>query len=78
MFRSGHIGPYTKIVTQRILESKPFVQQAYKSCQGILSLVNRYTSERVEAACKRASESTCVNYGMIKRILEKGLDKEPA
>lgn len=78
MFRSGHIGPYTKIVTQRILESKPFVQQAYKSCQGILSLVNRYTPERVEAACKRASESTCVNYGMIKRILEKGLDKEPA
>lgn len=78
MFRSAHIGPYTKIVTQRILESKPFVQQAYKSCQGILSLVNRYTPERVEAACKRASESTCVNYGMIKRILEKGLDKEPA
>lgn len=78
MFRSGHIGPYTKIVTQRVLESKPFVQQAYKSCQGILSLVNRYTSERVEAACERASESACVNYGMIKRILEKGLDKEPA
>lgn len=76
MSRASHIGAYTEIVTQRILESKPFVQQAYKSCQGILLLVNRYTLERVESACRRASESTCVNYGMVKRILEKGLDKE--
>jgi len=71
-----YIGNYTTQVIELILESKPFIQQAYKSCQGILSLSIKYGPDRLEAACRRADNTPVVNYQMIKRILELNLDKE--
>jgi len=71
-----YIGNYTTQVIELILESKPFIQQAYKSCQGILSLSIKYGSDRLEAACRRVDNTPVVNYQMIKRILELNLDKE--
>ena len=71
-----YIGFYTKNAVDKILSSKLFVQQSYKSCQGILSLTRKFGEVRVEAACKRVADSPVVNYGMIKNILEKNLDME--
>jgi hypothetical protein len=42
----------------------------------MLMLEKKYTTSRLEAACKRALQGTRVNYTMIKNILEKGLDKQ--
>jgi len=70
------VGEHTTRVIELILGSKPFVQQAYRSCRGILSLVNKYSPERLEAACKRAGDTPAVNYQMVRSILERNLDKE--
>ena len=44
----------------------------------MLMLQKKYTALRLEAACNRALLGTRVNYTMIKNILERGLDKQPA
>lgn len=72
--KSADIGPATKEVVNRILSSHIFVQQSYRSCQGILSLIRHYSEDRVEAACSRAKQSPTVSYQMVKQILEKKLD----
>lgn len=72
------IGEHTSKVLGIILESKPFVQQAYRSCQGVLSLARKFSPDRLEAACIRVGDAPLINYQMIKNILEKNLDKEDA
>ena len=47
-----------------------------RKCQGILRLKQKYGTERLEAAAKRALFYENFNYRSIKGILEKGLDKE--
>ncbi len=72
--KAAYIGPATKEAVSRILSSKVFVQQAYNSCAGVISLTGKYPVTRVEAACIRALASPVVSYKMISRILEKDLD----
>ena len=42
----------------------------------MLLFEKKYTKERLEAACRRAANSSKINYTLIKNILEKGLDKQ--
>ncbi len=42
--------------------------------QGVLSLVEHYSKQSLENACKRAFAFKVYNYKTIKHILEKGLD----
>lgn len=72
--KAAYIGPAAKEAVTRILSSKVFVQQAYGSCAGVISLVRKYPADRIEAACCRAISSPVVTYTMVKRILEKELD----
>ncbi len=72
--KAAYIGLATKEAVTRILSSKIFVQQAYGSCAGVISLTRKYPADRIEAACSRAIGSPVVSYTMIKRILEKDLD----
>jgi len=51
-------GPDTAQVVRRILESKPHAEQGYPPCLGLLRLGDRYTPERLEAACRRALRIT--------------------
>jgi transposase len=75
--RASHIGQYTSLAVQHMLGNSIYVEQNYKACFGMLMLEKKYTKERLEAACRRASNGTRINYTMIKNILEKGLDKQP-
>jgi len=75
--KASGIGPCTKEVIGRILDSKIFVQQSYLSCQGILSLVRKYPVTRIESACERARTASGVTYQMIRQILVKNLDTIP-
>jgi len=68
------VGPQTREVVENILTSKPFVQQVYKACDGILRLARQYGDSRMEAACRRIEPKRASNYGMVRNILEKGLD----
>jgi transposase len=70
-------GAHTAAVVTRILEEKPHPEQGYRPCLGILRLGERYSPERLEAACHRALAIQGVSYRSIKSILEHGLDRLP-
>lgn len=70
-------GVHTAKVVKQILESKPHPEQGYRSCLGLLRLGQRYSDERLEAACSRAININAFSYKSVKSILENGLDKLP-
>ncbi len=76
-FRSwaGKIGPATAWCIDKILTNKVFEAQAYRSCQGALSLTKKYGKDRLEAAAERCRTAGQARYGMLRNILEKGLDR---
>jgi len=74
--KAKETGPNAYEITRRILESRDFIEQAYRSCLGLLRLIKLYGKDRFENACKRAIPASRVGYKMIANILEKGLDKQ--
>ncbi|MFV2008096.1 MAG: IS21 family transposase [Longimicrobiales bacterium] len=70
-------GSHTAAVVTRILEERPHPEQGYRPCLGILRLGERYSPERLEAACHRALVIRGVSYRSIKSILEHDLDRVP-
>lgn len=75
--RASLIGPQTRASVDCILSSALFVQQAYRSCQGVLRLAVRYGAERLEAACRRIEPKTASTYKRIEAILKSNLDELP-
>jgi len=70
------IGTSVYQVVDGILTSKRVEQQAYRSCMGLLKLADKYSVERLEAACKKALTYTASpSYKSIKNILSTGQDK---
>jgi len=74
---AAQIGDNTVWAISYILESKSLIEQTYRSCLGVLSLAKKHTPQRLEVACHRARAAGRVNYGILKNILEKNLDKIP-
>src|SRR5690606_1320654 len=72
---ASYLGQSVQEVVKRILASKVTEVQTYNSCLGILRLGKAYGPDRLEAACRRALSAPRVNYGMVKSILDKNLDK---
>lgn len=58
-----------------ILNNKQHVEQAYKSCVGVLTLGKRYGYDRLINACKRGIEYDKYSYKAIESILKRGLDQ---
>ncbi len=75
--RAEWVGPYTRQAADRILHGSIYPEQNYKTCNTMLLLQNRYTSQRLEAACLRAANVLRPTLKMIRNILEAGLDKQP-
>ena len=71
----ARIGPATAWAVDRILTNKPFEVQAYRSCQGVQSLARRYGGDRLEAAAERCRTAGQARLGMLRNILERGLDR---
>ena len=75
------IGTNTYKVVNAILDSQKVEQQSYRSCMGLLKLADKYSVQRLEAACKKAlSYTASPSFKSIKNILAAGqdkLDKEP-
>jgi len=74
--KAAQIGPNTKDAVQAILESKPFLQQSYKACQGVLSLWRRFGTLRLEKVCSMLEDKHTVNYMRLKNMLENKRDLE--
>ena len=73
--KASQIGPETRAVVDAILNRPYFVQQSYRACQGILRLAGRYTSSRLEEACRHINPKSAASYKMVESILKNNLDK---
>lgn len=60
---------------EQVLLRKPHPEQAYKSCQGILSFAKRLGTERLIKACQRAHGYGLYHYKIIETILQRNLDQ---
>lgn len=70
------IGSGTYQVVDAILTSKRVEQQSYRSCMGLLKLADKYSVDRLEAACQKALTFTASpSYKSIKNILDTGSDQ---
>jgi hypothetical protein len=71
------IGINTYQAVDAILASQRVEQQSYKSCMGLLKLADKYSAERLEAACKKALSYTAApSYKSIQNILTAGKDEQ--
>jgi transposase len=70
-------GVATSRVVETILASRPHPQQGFRSCLGIMRLGKRYSTQRLEAACRRALKIGACSYKSIESILKQGLDQTP-
>lgn len=75
--RARAVGPHAELLLTEILNRRPHPEQAYKSCQGILSFASRVGHDRLERACRRAQLCGLYTYRAIADILERGLDAFP-
>ena len=71
----GGIGAPTQEYIKRVLDAKPYPEQAYKSCIGILSMAKKVGNHRLNRACERAMNYNSFGYMVIKNILDKRLDE---
>lgn len=78
LFQARRIGSSTAGAVAVMLENSIYMEQNYKACFGMLQLANKYGPLRLEAACERALSGPRINYTMIKNILDRGLDGQPA
>lgn len=70
------IGTSTYQVVDGILNSKRVEQQSYRSCMGLLKLADKYSVDRLEAACGKALTFTATpSCKSIKNILDTGNDR---
>lgn len=68
------IGEDVGLFLEQVINEKQHPEQAFKVCNGVLSLVKKVGPERLNNACKRAHDFHAYNYHTIVNILEKGLD----
>ncbi len=70
-------GPKTTELAQAIMKSKSHPEQGFRTCLGLIRLGERYSKQRLEAACARALIFNSLSYRSVRSILEKGLDHLP-
>jgi transposase len=74
---AGKTGESTARLVGEILASRPYPEQGYKACLGIINLTRDYEPVRVEAAARRALKFKTCSYRSMKAILSAGLDRQP-
>ena len=72
------IGPVTEWAIGQILLTKIHEPQSYRSCIGTLALAKKYGDDRLENAAIRCQTAGKATYGMLCKILTKGLDQQDA
>jgi transposase len=68
-------GEATARLVETILSTRPYPEQGYKTCLGIINLTRDYEPVRVEAAARRALKFKTCSYRSMKAILSTGLDR---
>ncbi len=76
ILRAAEVGESCKEYIEGLLAVRQHPEQAYRSCQGVLSFAVRAGYTRLNNACKRALQFKDFSYHTIRVILEKGLDRD--
>jgi transposase len=74
---AGKTGESTARLVETILTTRPYPEQGYKACLGIINLTRDFEPARVEAAARRALKFKACSYRSMKAILSAGLDRQP-
>lgn len=64
------IGPNTKELIKRILESREYPVQTYRSCMGIMRLCKSYSDEIMESASQEALDKGTCSYKYFSMIIK--------
>ncbi len=59
------VGPQTACLIDAMLKTRPFPEQAYRSCLGVLSLTKKYSQPLIEQACQSALEAKTFFYKAV-------------
>ena len=70
-------GAATAQLVEKIMASRTYPEQGYRSCMGIIHLVRDYEPGRVEAAARRALKYNTCSFRSVNAILASGLDRQP-
>jgi hypothetical protein len=65
-----NVGPHTAALVSATLQSRPFPQQAYRSCLGMLSLAKKHNPVLMEQACQVILEAQTLSYTALKDELD--------
>jgi hypothetical protein len=72
---AGKTGESTARLVEEILNSRPYPEQGYKTCLGIINLTRNYDPVRVEAAAKRAEGDLLRSYQLgVDSFIRKPVD----
>lgn len=77
LLRAGEVGAATEELFRQILASRPHPEQGYRSCLGILRLVESHGAERLERASQRAVRTGALSYRSLQAILTHRLEDAP-
>jgi transposase len=70
-------GPSVGRLVEEILATRRHPEQGFRSCLGIIRLGEKYSTDRLEAACARALALRSYSYKSVESILSHGLDRQP-
>jgi len=73
---AGQTGPATAQLVEKILASRTYPEQGYRSCLEILRLGKNYGRDRLEAAALRALQFNTYSFKSVRSILARGLDRQ--
>ncbi len=74
---AAKIGPQTELAIQKVLASKPVVEQAFVPCRNILGLAKQYGAAFLERACARSNElAVTPSYTALKNTIAALKDAE--
>jgi len=66
---ANKIGPQTAAFIEQMILSRPFPQQAYRACLGLLRLGQRYGEDRLEKACAKGLKVGISRYQQVEKML---------
>lgn len=69
------IGEETAHFIEHMMSSRPFVQQSYRACLGLLRLGERYGDDRLEKACAMGLKAGMNRYQQIESLLKNKMDQ---
>lgn len=70
LFWAEKVGPITHDLIHATLKSRPYPEQSFRSCLGILNLAKKHPSSRMELACQAVLQTKSLSYKAVKDELD--------